>query len=60
MFEMGEMRFELHFELRFEWNEWRRWERVGCCVFEIWRGWCGELYWKGWELKGVDGVQMSG
>ena len=52
MFEMG--------ELRFEWSEWRRWERVGCCVIELWREWCGELYWKGWELKGVDGVQMSG
>ena len=29
-------------------------------VFGLWREWCGELYWKGWELKGVDGVQMSG
>ena len=28
---------------------------MGCCVLELWREGCGELCWKGWELKGVDG-----
>ena len=51
---------ELRFELRFEWSEWRRWERVGCCVIWIMEEMVWGVVWKGWELKGVDGVQMSG
>ena len=47
MFEMGELRCELHCE----WSV--------TCVW-IMEGMVWEVVWKGWKLKGVDGVQMSG